>query len=114
MKETINGMEFEFNCKLRTCVNIRKRFKETYNELVARIDKMSEEEMLIFLYCGIVDPTMSESEFVNHGLDGNMGMGDLIDIVVKYAKQLQYPGLTEDEIEKKLLEKKAEAEKFKN
>lgn len=111
-KEEINGKEFEFNCKLKTCVAIRKRFKKTFNQIVKEMEALGEDELAIFLYVGIVDPKMTEAEFVDHILEGEMGMGDLIDLVVKYTKQLQYPGLTEEEIEKKLLAKKEEADKY--
>lgn len=115
MKEKINGKTFEFNCKLRTCVKIRGRFKKTYNEIIDQLDKMTEEELAIFLYVGIVfdeKNAMSEEEFINLVLDSDMGIGDLLDLVMKYAKRLQYPGLSEEELEKKLLEKKAEADKY--
>lgn len=111
-KEEINGREFEFNCKLRTCVKIRGRFKKTYNQLIKEMDALGEDELAIFLYQGIVDANMTEKEFIDFVLDGDMGMGDLIDLVIKYSKQLQYPGLNEEEIEKKLMEKKEEAEKY--
>ena len=41
-------------------------------------------------------------------------MMDLFELVQKFIKQIQYPGLTEEEIDKKLEEKNLKAQAYKN
>ena len=103
--------EYDFNCKLITCVKIKNKFNKNYNQLISEIETMDVNDMISLLYCGLNKDEVDESDFRNYLLD-NCGMGDLYDYVSWFVKQLQYPGLSEEEIEKKLLMKKQQAEKF--
>ena len=40
MKYEIGEKEYTFNCKLRTCVEIKKQFKKNYNQVIEELDKM--------------------------------------------------------------------------
>lgn len=100
--------EFDFNCKLGTCIKIKNKFGKNYNQIINDIDKLDVNDLIKLLYCGLDKEQISEDDFRSYLLD-NCGMGDLYDYVSWFIKQLQYPGLTEDEIEKKLIEKKEKA-----
>lgn len=104
--------DFDFNCKLGTCVKIKSKFGKNYNQLIGDIEKLDVNDLINLLYCGLDKDVIDEQEFRNYLLD-NCGVGDLYDYVSWFIKQLQYPGLSEDEIEKKLLEKREKAERLK-
>lgn len=104
----IKGKELDFNCTLGVTIRIKSKFKKTYNEMIAILDKLDTPELIDFLYCGLNSDQISETEFKQYVFD-NCGMGDLMDYVTWFVKQIQYPGLTEDEIEKKLEEKRQKA-----
>lgn len=103
--------EYDFNCKLGTCLKIKAKFGKNYNQIIADIENMDVTDMINLLYCGLDKDKVDETEFKNYLLD-NCGMGDLYDYVAWFIKQLQYPGLSEDEIEKKLIEKKEKAQRL--
>lgn len=105
MKYEIGQKEYTFNCKLRTCVKIKQQFKKNYNQIIEELDKLDVMDMIKLLYCGLDSNEVSEEDFRNNLLD-NCGMGEMYEILTWFIKQLQYPGLSEEEIEKKLEEKK--------
>ena len=107
----IANREYDFDCKLRTCIRIKGKFGKNYNELINDIEKLDVNDLISLLYCGLNKEEVDEKEFKDYLLD-NCGMGDLYDYVTWFIKQLQYPGLTEDEIEKKLQEKRAKAKQL--
>lgn len=111
MLYNIQEREFDFDCTLRTCLKIKSKFKKTYNEVVSSLDKLDEREMISLLYCGLRQSDVTENEFQDYILD-NCGMGDLTDALMWFIKQIQYPGLTEDEIEKKLMLKREKASRI--
>lgn len=104
----INGKELEFSTTLGVTVKIKQKFKKPYTQLLSELDRLDPEEMINLLYCGIKPDQMTETEFKAFMYD-NCGMGDLTDAVTWFIKQIQYPGLSEEEIEKKLMEKRAQA-----
>lgn len=103
--------EYDFNCKLGTCIKIKGKFGKNYNQLISEIENLDVNDMINLLYCGLNKDEVDEKEFREYLID-NCGMGDLYDYVSWFIKQLQYPGLSEEEIEKKLLEKREKAEKL--
>lgn len=103
--------EYDFNCKLGTCIKIKGKFGKNYNQLISDIENLDVNDMISLLYCGLNKEEVDEKEFREYLID-NCGMGDLYDYVSWFIKQLQYPGLSEEEIEKKLLEKREKAEKL--
>lgn len=111
MLKEIGGREFDFNCKLGVTVRIKSKFKKTYNQLVEELEKLDATDMVALLYCGLSPEQITESEFINHCFE-TVGLGDLTDAIAWFIKQIQYPGLTEDEIEKKLEEKRAMAQRY--
>lgn len=107
----IKDKEFDFNCTLGVTIRIKSTFKKTYNQIISELDKLDTEEMIKLLYCGLTDAQIKESDFLSY-LFENCGMADLTDYVSWFVKQIQYPGMSEEDIEKKLLERKQKAELF--
>ena len=105
MERQIGNKTFNFETVLRTTLKIKQKFKKPYNTVIENIDKLEADELAWLLYCGIDKSEISEQDFTNYLLD-NIGMDELIDDVMWFVKQIQYPGLTEEEIEKKLQEKR--------
>lgn len=105
MEYTIGEQTYNFNCKLRTCVKIKQQFKKNYNQIIEELDKLDVIDMIKLLYCGIDSNEITEEDFKNNLLD-NCGMGEMYEALTWFIKQLQYPGLSEEEIEKKLEEKR--------
>lgn len=107
----IKGLELEFNCKLGTTMKIKTKFRKNYNQVIEELDEFDADQLIDLLYCGLNESIISHSDFKSHIYE-NCGMGDLLEFVMKMMKQIQYPGLSEEEIEKKLIEKKQEADKY--
>lgn len=101
----IQGKEFDFNTTLGVTVRIKSKFKKSYNQIIGELDKLDTDEMIALLYCGLRPEQIAETEFKEYMFE-NCGMGDLTDAVTWFVKQIQYPGLSEEEIEKKLMEKR--------
>lgn len=110
MLYTIGEKELDFNVKLGVTKKIKETFKgDSFNSVLKKLDKMDIPELIKLLYCGLDEEQLSYSEFKDLCYD-NMGMGDLYDLVQLFIKKIQYPGLTEEEIDKKLAEKKSQAQ----
>lgn len=112
MEYEIKGNVYDFNCKLMTCMKIKSKFKKNYLEVIDELEKMDPSQLVDLLYCGLDSGKVNYDDFKNHLFD-NCGMGDMLDYVMWFVNQLQYPGLSEEEIEKKLMEKKAKAQRLK-
>ena len=111
MELQIKDKTFDFDCRLGTAIKIKSEFNKTYTEIINEIDKLDVNNMINLLYCGLDKNEVDKTEFRKYILD-NCGMADLYDYISWFIKQLQYPGLSEEEIEKKLLEKRQKAKKF--
>lgn len=111
MLYTIKGKEFDFNCTLGATIRIKSEFKKTYNQIISELDSMEVEDLAKLLYCGLNDSQITKEEFIKF-IFGQCGMSDLMDGVEWFIKQIQYPGMSEEEIEKKLLEKREKAARY--
>ena len=107
----INGEEFEINTKLGTTFKIEKKFKKPYLRVLGSIDMMTAEEQVEMLTCGIADEISVKrfKEVINE-----IGLGELSEYLEEFIDALQYPGLTEKEIEEKKLEKIKKQKKMKD
>lgn len=104
-------VEIELSEKLQTALNIQKRFSKPYLAVARNIGNMQVEELISYLGCGLRGNVMSIDEFKPLVLE-NMGLGDLFDAVSGLTLAIQYPGLTEDEIEKKLIAQQEKAKRM--
>ena len=97
---------YELKCTLGTIKDIENKFKKSFNEIVGSIDKMSTNDQIQMLYLGAkkADDSIVEKDFVAE-CDNNLGLGSLSEIIEDFILQLQYPGQTKEEIQKKIMNK---------
>jgi len=115
MNITIGGQEFNLDTRLRVCYELQKQFNKKYMEIFKSISTMGIEEQIKMLYCGLSKEDKEKTSltsFVDLLLD-NIGLDEMLDHITKFVNQIQYPGLTEEEIEKKVQEKQAKLNKMK-
>ena len=113
MIKTIGGNEFTFNTKLGTTLKIKKRFNKPFNAVLENIDKMDVEDLIRLLHCGIDENETPLNDFKDHLLE-TIGLMELYELVQSFIKQIQYPGLSDEEIDAKLKEKNLEAQAMQN
>lgn len=113
MIKEIGGNSYEFNTKLGTTLKIKKKFNKPFNMVLDGIDKMDVEDLIKLLHCGLNEDDVSLNDFKEHLLE-TIGLMELYDLVQSFIKQIQYPGLTDEEIDAKLKEKNQEAQALKN
>lgn len=111
MIKKIGNEEIEFNVKLGTTIKIRKAFNKPFNDVLRGLDKLDVEDLIKLLYCGVNPDVMSKESFKELILE-NVGLMELYELVQSFIKKIQYPGLSEEEIDKKLEEKNLEAQKM--
>lgn len=109
MNYTIGEKELEFNVKLGTTVKIKKAFNKGFNDVLRSLDKLDIDELIKLLYCGLSEEQISKEGFVELCYD-NLGMMELYELVQDFIKKIQYPGLSIEEIDKKLEEKNKKAQ----
>lgn len=113
MIKEIGGREFEFNVKLGTTLKIKKKFNKSFNQVLGEIDKLDVEDLIKLLHCGLNEEEIKLDDFKAHLLD-TIGLMELYELVQSFIKRIQYPGLTEEEIDKKIKEKNQEAQALKD
>lgn len=95
----VNNEEFDLNTKLGTTFKIEERFKKPYLNVITNIDNMKSKDQIDLLACGLEqDDTKRLKEAFN-----NEGVGKLMEVMEQFIDGLQYPGLTEEEINEKKL-----------
>ena len=103
--------DYEVKTTLGTIREIERIFDKSFMDVINSITSMKIEEQIKFLFAGIkkADPQMSEEKFVELCED-HLGMGELMEYLEQYIFALQYPGLSEQEVQEKL-EKKLQKNK---
>lgn len=104
-------VEIELSEKLQTSLNIQKRFSKPFLAVAKSVGNMPVEELVSYLGCGLRGNIMSIDDFKDLILE-NMGLAELYDAVGDLTQAIQYPGLTEDEIEKKLIAQQEKAKRM--
>lgn len=112
MNKTIGNTDYEFNVKLGTTIKIKKAFGKSFNQVLNDLEKFDVEDLIKLLYCGI-DESITKEDFKNAILE-NCGLMEVYELVESFIKQIQYPGLTDEEIEKKVMEKNQKAQAMQN
>ena len=102
-------VEVELSEKLNTALQVQKRFGKPYLKAIKEISNFSVEELVGFLTCGLKG--MKPDEFKELIIE-NCGLSQLYDFVSNLAMAIQYPGLSEEEIEKKAQEQQAKAKRM--
>ena len=98
--------EYEIKCSLGTIKDIESRFGKPFFTLISAFDKLTTTEQIQLLYVGArrADPSLSEKEFVS-ACEDNLGLGELTDYLEQYVYQLQYPGLSKEEVQQRIEKK---------
>lgn len=108
MNIKVNEEEFELSTKLLTTKRIEWKFKKPYLRILENIQDMKAEEQVDLMACGVPykdgKEDKDEEKRFKSAMD-EVGIGDLSDYLEKFIDALQYPGLSEEEIEEKKLEK---------
>ena len=111
MNQTIGDKELEFNVKLGTTVKIKKAFNKNFNDILKSLDKLDVDDLIKLLYCGLTEEQIIKDDFTTLCYD-NLGLMELYDLVQMFIKKIQYPGLSIEEIDKKIEEKNLQAQKL--
>jgi len=100
--------EYEVKTTLGTIREIEAMFKKSFFDVINGMASMKVEEQIRLLFAGIkkANPDMTEKGF-SELCDDHVGLGDLMEYLEQFIFALQYPGLSEQEVQEKL-EKKLE------
>ena len=114
MKINYKDEELECITTLRVAMNIQKEFKKPYMAVLKNLEDLDLEEQIKILYIGIklTNNELKFEDFKNYILD-EVGLEQLGTYLEEFVNGLQYPGLTEEEIEKKLMTKAEKQKKMK-
>lgn len=98
--------EYEVKTTLGTIRDIEKAFGRPFFEVAGDIAKMKTDEQIKLLFVGVKRANLNITEEVfNNACEDYLGIGDLMDYLEKYLYALQYPGLTEEEVQQKIEKK---------
>ena len=97
---------YEVKTTLGTIRDIEKVFGKAFFELINDISKMKTDDQIKLLYVGVrrAHPELSEEEF-NAKCEEYLGIGDLMELLEQYFYGLQYPGLSEEEVQERIEKK---------
>ena len=100
--------EYEIKSTLGTIREIERMFNKAFFDVINGITSMKVEEQIKLLFAGVkkANPDIKENDFISLCED-HLGMGELMDYIEQYIFALQYPGLTEEEVQNKLEKKLA-------
>lgn len=104
----IGDVEYQFNCKLGATLNIKNKFNKPFKDVVSNLATFDIPDLIKLLHATIINE-VTYKEFETAVYD-NLGMMELYDLIQLLIKKIQYPNLTEEEIDKKLDEKNAMTE----
>lgn len=98
--------EYEVKCNLGTIREIEKSIGQGFYGIMQNISALTTDQQLKMLFAGVkrANPAMSFEEFYTL-CEENLGMGDLMEYLEKYLYALQYPGLSEEEVQQKIEKK---------
>jgi len=98
--------DYEIKTTLGTIRDIEKAFGKSFFEIINDISKMSTDQQIKLLYIGVrrAHPEISEDAF-NAKCEDYLGIGDLMEYLEQYFYGLQYPGLSESEVQSKIEKK---------
>lgn len=98
--------DYEVKSTLGTIREIERIFDKSFLDVINGIASMKIEEQIKFIFAGVkkANPDMSESKFIELCED-HLGMGELMEYLEQYIFALQYPGLSEQEVQDKLEKK---------
>ncbi|MFR1566421.1 MAG: hypothetical protein ACLSUT_08335 [Christensenellales bacterium] len=106
--------DYEIKTTLGTIRDIERVFGKSFFEVVNSISGMNVEDQLKLLYIGARKANTDLSEENFYVLCENyLGIGDLMECLEKYFYALQYPGLSEQEVQDKIKKKLQKSQQLK-
>lgn len=98
--------EYEVKCNLGTIREIEKVFAKGFYEIMQGISALTTEQQLKMLFVGVkkATPSINFEGFLSL-CEEYLGMGDLMEYLEKYLYALQYPGLSQEEVQQKIEKK---------
>lgn len=100
--------DYEVKCTLGTIKDIENRFNKPFFTLISGLDKLTTSEQIKLLYVGVkrANSEITEAQFTEE-CENNIGLGELTEYLEQYILELQYPGLSREEVQQRV-EKKLE------
>lgn len=98
--------DYELKCTLGTIRDIESKFGKPFFTLMGDLGQMTTTEQLKLLYVGAkkADPALTEADFIT-ACEDNLGLGELADYLEQYVYELEYPGLTKEEVQDRIEKK---------
>lgn len=98
--------DYEVKTTLGTIRDVEKTFGKGFFELAGEITKMTIDEQVKLIYVGVrkANPDLTEEKFISL-FEEHLGIGDLMELLEKYMYGLQYPGLSEEEVQDRIQKK---------
>lgn len=98
--------DYEVKTTLGTIRELEKAFGKSFFEVVNSVANMKVEEQIKLLYVGVrkANPDLGEETFITL-CENYIGIGDLMEYLEKYFYALQYPGLSEEEVQTRIEKK---------
>lgn len=98
--------DYEIKCTLGTIRDIENTYNKSFFEVVNDVTKMRTDEQIKLLYIGAkkADNTLTLKDFTDK-CEEYIGIGDLMDYLEKFFYSLQYPGLSDEEVQNRIEKK---------
>ena len=98
--------EYEVKATLGTIKDIERTFGKSFFEVINSVATMTVEEQIKLLFVGAnkANPELTREKF-SELCENNLGIGDLMEYLEKYFYALQYPGLSETEVQDRIQKK---------
>ena len=98
--------DYEVKTTLGTIRDIEKSFNKPFFDVVNEISKMKMDDQMRLLYIGAkkADNNLTQEDFFSK-CEEYLGIGDLFEYLEKYFYSLQYPGLSDEEVQSKIQKK---------
>lgn len=98
--------EYEVKTNLGTIREIERVFGKSFFEVVNSVSSMKVEDQIKLLYVGVrkAHSEITEEMFMTL-CENSLGIGNLMEYLEKYFYALQYPGLTEEEVQERIEKK---------
>lgn len=98
--------EYEVKCNLGTVREIEKSLGKGFFEILQNVTALTSEQQIKMLFAGVkrANSELTFEQF-NNLCEDYLGMGDLMEYLEKYIYALQYPGLSEEEVQQKIEKK---------
>ena len=108
---TLGDKELELRNDLGVLRSFKKEFRQTYTQVVSRLETMTEDEWYKFIYVSMTSECKDSfgklSDFVDwiESEESGIGVVDIMDLIQEINLEIQYPGKTPEERKKLMMDK---------